>query len=304
MKQSKYIWFDGKLVPWEQATVHVLSHALHYGSSVFEGIRSYDTPNGPAIFRLGEHVRRLFDSARIYRMEIEHSQAEVEEACRQVIRENGLKSAYLRPLVFRGYESLGVAANTPIHTIIAGFEWGAYLGEEGLSQGVDVCVSSWQRPAPNSIPALAKAGGNYLSSQLVVGEARRNGYIEGIALDNEGFVSEGSGENIFFIRDGKIMTPPVSAGILPGITRTTIMQLAARRGWKVSEERIPREALYVADELFFTGTAAEVTPIRSVDRLPVGRGSRGPITETLQSDFFGLFNGSVQDSEGWLDIVS
>ncbi len=302
MKHSKYIWFDGEMVPWEKATVHVLSHALHYGSSVFEGIRSYTTPNGAAIFRLEDHIQRLIDSAKIYRMDLHYSRAQLEEACRLVVVENGLSSAYLRPLVFKGYGSLGVATqDVPINTIVAAFEWGAYLGEGGLSDGVDTCVSSWIRPSPNSLPAMAKAGGNYLSSQLIVEEANRNGYREGIALDCEGFVSEGSGENIFVVRNGKISTPPVSGSILPGITRHTVMTLAERRGLQITEERIPREALYIADEVFFTGTAAEITPVRSVDRMKVGEGKRGPLTEALQNDFFGLFDGSTPAPDGWLD---
>ena len=305
IKQSEFIWFDGELVPWQEAKVHVLCHGLNYGSSVFEGIRSYETQHGAAIFRLRDHIRRLYDSAKIHRLKMAYPQETVEEACRMVIARNGLSSAYIRPLVFRGFGSLAVVAeDIPVHVAVAAFEWGAYLGEDGLSQGVDTCISSWVRAAPNALPAIAKAGGNYLSSQLIGAEAARNGYAEGIALDHEGYISEGSGENIFVIRDGRISTPPVSASILPGITRQTVVELARRLGLDVHEERIPREALYIADEVFFTGTAAEVTPVRSVDRLQIGSGRRGPITEKLQKAFFGLFDGTTPDTNEWLDKVA
>jgi branched-chain amino acid aminotransferase len=302
--ESTYIWFNGELVPWEKATVHVMTHALHYGSSVFEGIRAYDTPKGPAIFRLQPHIKRLFDSSKIYRMELPFSQGQLEEACRLVVRENGLKNAYLRPLVWRGYGELGVfPLRSPVEVMIAAMQWGAYLGAEGLEQGVDVQVSSWTRMAPNTLPAMAKAGGNYLSSQLVVMEAVRHGYAEGIALDVNGQLSEGSGENLFVVRDGVIYTPPVTAALLPGITRDSVMTIARYLGYEVREQSMPREALYLADEIFFTGTAAEVTPVRSVDRLPVGAGGRGPITTAIQKTFFGLFNGETEDRWGWLTYV-
>lgn len=304
MNATKHIWFNGELVPWDKATVHVMTHALHYGSSVFEGIRCYNTPNGPAIFRLAPHTRRLFDSCKIYRMELPYTPEQINEACRAVISQNGLTSAYLRPLVWRGYGEIGVMPlKNPIEVMVAAIEWGAYLGAEALEHGVDVQVSSWNRVAPNTLPAMAKAGGNYLSSQLIVMEAVRQGYAEGIALDTNGVLSEGSGENLFLIRDGVIFTPPTTAAILPGITRNSIMTLAQKLGYEVREQNLPREALYVADELFFTGTAAEVTPIRSVDGIIIGAGKRGPITETIQKAFFGLFNGETRDQWGWLEYV-
>jgi branched-chain amino acid aminotransferase len=301
---TKYIWFNGELVPWEKATVHVMSHALHYGSSVFEGIRCYNTPNGPAIFRLAPHVRRLYDSAKIYRMELPYDPAQISEACKAVVRENGLKNAYLRPLVWRGYGEIGVfPLKNPVEVMVAAIEWGAYLGADALENGVDVAVSSWSRVAPNTLPAMAKAGGNYLSSQLVVMEAVRHGYAEGIALDVHGNLSEGSGENLFLIRDGVIYTPPITAALLPGITRDSVMALARELGYEVREQNLPREALYLADELFFTGTAAEVSPIRSVDQITIGAGKRGPITTAIQQMFFGLFSGETEDRWGWLDPV-
>jgi len=301
---TKYIWFNGELVPWENATVHVMTHALHYGSSVFEGVRCYNTPKGPAVFRLTPHTRRLFDSAKIYRMELPYSQAQISDACKAVVRENGLNSAYLRPLVWRGYGELGVMPlKNPVEVMVAAVEWGAYLGAEALENGVDVAVSSWTRMAPNTLPSMAKAGGNYLSSQLIVMEAQRHGYAEGIALDTNGNLSEGSGENLFVIRDGVIATPPLTAALLPGITRDTIMTLARELGHEVREQNLPREALYLADELFFTGTAAEVSPIRSVDGITIGAGKRGPITTSVQKAFFGLFNGETEDKWGWLEYV-
>ena len=305
IRESKYIWFNGEMVPWEKATVHVMTHALHYGSSVFEGIRAYETPQGAAIFRLREHIRRLFDSCRIYRMDPPFTPDQVFEACRAVVRENGLQNAYIRPLVWRGYGEMGLnPLRSPVEVMVAAMEWGAYLGAEGLEHGVDVHVSSWQRVAPNTLPAMAKAGGNYLSSQLIVMEAARNGYAEGIALDVHGWLSEGSGENLFLIRDGIIYTPPVTAALLPGITRDAVITLAQQLGYEVREQNLPREMLYLADELFFTGTAAEVTPIRSVDKLPVGSGKRGPITTAIQKAFFGLFSGETEDRWGWVTPVA
>jgi branched-chain amino acid aminotransferase len=307
LKKSRYIWHEGKLVPWESATVHVLSHALHYGSSVFEGIRVYKTPDGPVAFRLTDHVRRMFDSAKVYRMIIPYSRAQLIAACRDVVRENGLTDgAYIRPIAFRGYGSLGVAGNPeePAVCSVAAWEWGSYLGEGGLDKGVDVCVSSWQRVAPNTVPALAKAAGNYLSSILVTLEARRLGFAEGIALNNAGFVSEGAGENLFLVRDGVICTPPVASSILAGLTRDTVIRLARSLGLDVVEQQIPRELLYIADEVFLTGTAAEVTPVRSVDKITVGEGKRGPITEQLQRTFFGLFDGTTRDNHGWLEPIT
>ena len=305
LKTSKYIWHDGRLVPWEQATVHVLSHALHYGSSVFEGVRVYETPNGPMGFRLTDHIRRMFDSAKVYRMKIPYELPVLVEACKQVIRENGLKGAYIRPIAYRGYGEMGVAGNIedPARVSIAAWEWGSYLGEGGLENGVDVCVSSWQRVAPNTVPALAKAGGNYLSSALVTLEARRLGFAEGIALNSAGYVSEGAGENVFIVHGGRILTPPVAASILAGITRHTVVKLARATGLEVVEQDIPRELLYLADEMFLTGSAAEITPVRSVDRIPIGAGKRGPVTEKLQKMFFGLFDGTTEDRWGWLEPI-
>ncbi|HET9389358.1 MAG TPA: branched-chain amino acid transaminase [Steroidobacteraceae bacterium] len=303
---TQFIWFNGKLVPWEKATVHVLSHALHYGSSVFEGLRAYQTPGGVAIFRLREHTRRLYDSAKVYRIGIPFQPEQIKEACREVIRANNLaRGAYLRPIVFRGYGEIGVTPKNdpPTDVAVAAWEWGKYLGHESEAQGVDACVSSWNRVAPNTLPALAKAGGNYLSSQLIGAEARRLGFDEGIGLSTDGTVSEGSGENLFLVRDGVLLTPALAHSVLGGITRDTVMQLARERGLEVRECAIPRELLYLADEAFFTGTAVEITPIRSVDRLPVGAGKRGPITEALQGAFFGLFSGKTADKWGWLDAV-
>jgi branched-chain amino acid aminotransferase len=301
---SNYIWQNGKLIPWEAATVHVLAHALHYGSTVFEGVRAYPTPRGVAIFRLRDHTRRLFDSAKIYRIEIPYSQAEISAACKQIVTANDLlRGAYLRPFAFRGYGEIGVAPKNPppVETIVAGFEWGAYLGAEGLEQGIDVCVSSWQRLAPNTIPALGKAAGNYLSSQLISMEAKRLGFAEGIGLSVDGTVSEGAGENLFLIRDGVIYTPAVANSILQGITRDSVIKLARAHGFEVVEQSIPRELLYLADEIFLTGTAAEITPVRSVDRIEIGAGRRGPMTEALQAMFFGLFNGKTPDTWNWLE---
>ncbi|MFI4914545.1 MAG: branched-chain amino acid transaminase [Steroidobacterales bacterium] len=303
---TPYIWFNGKLVAWEKATVHVLAHALHYGSSVFEGIRAYDTPRGVAIFRLRDHTQRLFDSAKIYRIGLPFSAAEINAACRQIIAVNELRhGAYIRPVAFRGYGEIGVAPkiDPPVDVAIAAWEWGKYLGHESEEAGVDVCVSSWQRVAPNTLPALAKAAGNYLSSQLISQEAKRLGFAEGIGLAPDGTVSEGAGENLFIVKGGELLTPSLAHSVLSGITRDTVMKLARERGLTVREASIPRELLYLADEIFFTGTAAEITPIRSVDRIEIGSGRRGPITELLQQAFFGLFTGATVDTWGWLDYV-
>ena len=290
-KNPAVIWSNGKLIPWESATVHVSTHALHYGSSVFEGMRCYDTPKGPALFRATEHMRRFIDSGRVYRMQMLGLE-ELIEACKLTVRENSFRDAYLRPLAFRGAGPLGVnGSKIGIDTIIMAMQWGTYLGAGALENGVDVGISSWNRPGPNTIPQGAKAGGNYLSGQLIAMEAERLGYHEGIALDVEGTVSEGSGENIFVIRDGVIVTPPSASSILPGITRDTLITLAKEAGYEVRQERIVREALYMADEIFFTGTAAEVTPVRSVDRIQVGAGKRGPVTEKLQKMFFDSVKG-------------
>jgi branched-chain amino acid aminotransferase len=302
LKPTEKIWHNGRFIAWQDATMHVLSHVVSYGSSVFEGLRCYQTPSGPAVFRLSEHVRRMFDSARIYRMnEIRFSQEQIAEAILELVRVNHMDSCYIRPIVLRGYGEMGVNGQAnPIDVYLACWEWGQYLGEAALAKGVDVCVSSWTRIAPNTLPALAKAGANYMNSQLIKMEAISNGYTEGIALDASGYVSEGSGENIFIVRDGKIITPPMGNSALMGITRDCIFKLAAELGIEIHEGQVPREMLYIADEIFFSGTAAEITPIRSVDRIQVGCGSRGPITEKLQKAFFGIITGSAEDRFHWL----
>ena len=305
IKPASLIWHNGELVPWEKATIHVLTHGLHYGSSVFEGIRAYATPRGTAVFRLASHLRRLYESARIYRMEIPYTPEQLTGVCREVVRANSLRSAYIRPIVYRGFGSLTVVPgdDCPIEVAVAAIEWGAYLGKEALEQGVDVCVSSWTRLAPNTMPSLAKAGGNYLSSQLIGMEAKRHGYVEGIGLDSQGNLSEGAGENLFLVRDRIIYTPPLTASVLPGITRDSVITLAHHLGYEVREQALPREMLYVADEVFFTGTAAEISAVRSVDGLTVGAGGRGPVTTALQKAFFGLFNGETEDRWGWLELI-
>ncbi len=299
---SKLIWMNGKLVPWDEARIHVLSHVVHYGSSVFEGIRCYDTKRGPAVFRLREHVRRLFDSAKIYRMPLPFSVDQVVAACLETVKANGFRACYIRPVAFRGYGDVGVnPLGCPVDVVVAAWGWGAYLGTEALERGVDVQVSSWTRLAPNTLPAMAKAGANYANSQLIKMEALANGFSEGIALDSHGYVSEGSGENLFLVRDGRIVTPPLGASILPGITRASVIVLARELGLEVAEQRIPREALYVADEIFFTGTAAEITPVRSVDRVEVGPGRPGPITKKIDAAFRAILSGDVTDRHGWLE---
>ena len=303
MQYPEWIWHDGAIKPWAEATTHVMSHALHYGSSVFEGIRSYDTPDGPAIFRLTDHVRRLFASARIYDMALPYSLEEINAACREVLRRNGLGKAYLRPVAYRGLGGFGLSADTPIQVAVAAWPMGAYLGAGVLEDGIDACVSSWQRFAPNTIPAGAKAGGNYLSGQLVAREARRLGFGEGIALASTGLLSEGAGENLFLVFDGALHTPPVSAALLNGITRHTLATLARDAGIAVVERDLPREYLYLCDELFMCGTVAEITPIRSVDGKPVGSGRPGPVTRRMQDLFFGLFDGHTPDRHGWLEPV-
>jgi branched-chain amino acid aminotransferase len=306
LKTSQFIWHDGELLPWEEAKVHVLTHALHYGSSVFEGIRVYKSPDGPVGFRLTDHMKRMYDSAKVYYLEIPYSLELLIAACRDVVLKNGLlEGAYVRPLAFRGYGEMGVAGAppAPASVSIAAWEWGSYLGDGGLENGVDVCISSWQRVAPNTIPTMAKAGGNYLSSILVTLEARRLGFTEGIALNTSGYVSEGAGENVFIVRDGTIYTPPASASILPGLTRNAVMTLARTLGYTVLEQDLSRESLYLADEFFLTGTAAEITPVRSVDKITVGSGKRGPVTANLQEKFFGLFDGTTADEWGWLEPI-
>jgi branched-chain amino acid aminotransferase len=302
--KSESIWFNGKFVPWDEAKIHVLAHVVHYGSSVFEGIRAYQTPKGPAILGLTPHVKRLYNSCKIINMPIPYTQEQIAQAIIDTVARNKHNSCYIRPLVFRGYEVLGVdPRNCPVEVIIATWEWGAYLGADALEKGVDVGVSSWRRMAPDTHPAMAKIGGNYVNSQLVVMEARRHNYVEGIVLDFQGYVSEGSGENIFVVMGNKIYTPPVGNSILTGITRSFAITLAEEKGYKVVEQQIPREMLYIADELFFTGTAAEITPIRSVDGTQIGSGSRGPVTEQIQSDFFAIITGETPDRHGWLTPV-
>jgi branched-chain amino acid aminotransferase len=302
---TEKIWHNGRFIRWEDATIHVLSHVVHYGSSVFEGIRCYSTPAGPAIFRLREHVRRMVDSAKIYRIEnLGFSAEELGEAMLELVRVNGMDACYIRPIAFRGYGDVGVnGMKNPIQVYMACWTWGKYLGDEALAEGVDVCVSSWTRLAPNTLPSLAKAGANYMNSQLIKMEAITNGYSEGIALDSGGFVSEGSGENIFVVRDGKVLTPPLGASVLPGITRDSLLTLARELEIPVVETIIPRELLYIADEVFFSGTAAEITPIRSIDRITIGKGRRGPVAEALQKAFFGIVNGARPDVYGWLSPV-
>ncbi len=298
------IWFNGQLVDWDDAKIHVLSHVVHYGSSIFEGIRCYETAKGSAVFRLDEHVNRLFDSAKIYRMDIPYTHEQIKEAILETIRVNQLSACYIRPVVFRGYENLGVdPMGCPVDVVIAVWEWGEYLGEAALKNGVSVCTSSWNRMAPNTFPALAKAGGNYLNSQLVRIEANANGYDEGIVLGTDGLVSEGSGENIFVIKNGSIYTPESCFAILPGITRHTAITLIRDLGMRVEQRGIPREFLYIADEVFFTGTAAEITPIRAIDQVPIGCGQCGPITAQIQDAFFAVVRVEAEDRHGWLTFV-
>jgi branched-chain amino acid aminotransferase len=301
MHYPDWIWHNGSIKPWAEATTHVMAHALHYGSSVFEGIRCYQTPNGPAIFRLTDHNRRLFASARIYEMALPYTLEQINAACREVLAANDHATDYLRPVAYRGLGGFGLSADTPIDVAVATWKMGAYLGADVLDAGIDACVSSWQRFAPNTIPAGAKAGGNYLSGQLVAREARRLGFGEGIALASTGLLSEGAGENLFLVFDGALHTTPVSAALLNGITRNSIITLARDAGIEVVERDLPREYLYLCDELFMCGTAAEITPIRSVDGRQVGAGKPGPLTRQLQDLFFGLFDGRTPDARGWLE---
>jgi branched-chain amino acid aminotransferase len=297
----KKVWMNGRLVDFADAKIHAFAHVFHYGSAMFEGARVYKTRRGPAAFRLDEHIKRLYDSCRVYRMEIPYTREEFQSAIFETVRANAFEDCYIRPVVYRGMGALGVNPfKSSIDVLIAVWRWGQYLGEDAIESGVDVCVSSWNRMAPNTFPAMAKATGNYLNSQLIKMEAITNGYTEGIALDNAGRISEGSGENIFLVYGGKILTPPLSGTILPGITRDSVITLARDAGFTVAEQQVAREMLYVADEVFFTGTAAEITPIRSVDRIPVGAGSRGPVTHRLQKDFFALLKGEAEDRYGWL----
>jgi branched-chain amino acid aminotransferase len=302
--KSDVIWMNGKLVPWDDAKIHIASHVIHYASAVFEGVRCYNTPEGPAVFRLDAHTERLLNSAKIYRMDVPYTFDQLQQAQLETVGANRLDACYIRPIVYRGYGTLGVnPLPCPVDVAIMVWDWGRYLGKEALEQGVDVRVSSWTRIAPNTLPAMAKTAANYMNSQLIKMEALKEGYVEGIALDADGFLSEGSGENLFLVRKGTLFTPPLVASVLPGITRDCVMALARRLGIKVVEERIPREALYVADEVFFSGTAAEITPIRSVDKIQVGAGRRGPVTEALQRAFFDVIECRVPDEFGWLTPV-
>lgn len=302
--KSEWIWHNGKFVKWDEANVHITTHALHYGSSVFEGLRSYKTKSGPAILGLTPHVQRLFDSCRIVRMDLPYSQEQIASAIIETARRNGREACYIRPLAYKGSGTIGLdSRGSPTELAIMVFELGRYLGEDAYEQGVDVMVSSWRRMAPDTHAAMSKSGGNYVNSQFVTMEAADNGFAEGIALDVSGFVSEGSGENVFLVRRGVIYTPPVGASILLGVNRDYVITIARDLGYEVREQMLPREMLYVADELFFTGTAVEVSPIRSVDRIKIGNGSRGPITKKIQDQFFGIINGDIPDKYGWMTQV-
>ena len=304
IQKAEKIWYNGEFVPWEDAKIHVLSHALHYGTSFFEGARCYETSRGPACFRLDDHLKRMIDSMKIYRTESPYTLTQLHDAVLETIRANGFKSCYIRPIVFRGYGELGVnPVHCPLDTVIAVWGWGAYLGAEALDNGVDVCVSSWNRLAPNTMPNMAKCGGNYLNSQLMKMEALANGFDEAIGLDTNGMISEASGENIFVVHRGILYTTPVGSSILNGITRHSIITLANDMGMRIVEQNLPREMLYIADEVFFTGTAAEVTPVSTIDKIPVGEGKRGPITGRLQEAFFDIVSGKTEDRWGWLTFV-
>jgi len=302
--KSDKIWMNGTLVPWDDAKIHIGSHVIHYGSAVFEGVRCYATPDGPAVFRLDAHTERLFNSAKIYRMDVPYSPADMNRAILETISANQMEACYIRPIIYRGYAQLGVNPfPNPVDVAVMVWDWGRYLGSEALEKGVDVRVSSWARIAPNTLPAMAKSAANYMNSQLIKMEAIKEGYAEGIALDSEGYISEGSGENIFLVKNDTLVTPPLVSSVLPGITRDSVMALARRQGIPVVEQMMPREMLYIADELFMTGTAAEITPIRSVDRITVGRGARGPVTEALQRAFFDVIECRVPDEFSWLTFV-
>jgi branched-chain amino acid aminotransferase len=303
IQKTDKIWHNGKLIPWDDATLHVMSHVVNYGSSVFEGVRCYAPPSGPAIFRASEHMQRLIDSARIYRIEAGFTRDQLVRGMTELVQRNGVWPCYIRPIILRGYGEVGVNPfNSPIEVYICNYPWGKYLGADA-SEGVDVCISSWTRIAPNTLPAMSKAGANYMNSQLIKMEAIVNGYAEGIALDNHGYVSEGSGENLFVVRNGVLHTAPLANSILPGITRDSVLQIARELGIAISEQVIPRELLYIADEVFFTGTAAEVTPIRSVDKITVGTGKIGPVTKSIQQEFYGIVRGEKPDRHNWLTHV-
>ena len=305
LPEVEWIWRDGEFIPWGEAKVHVLSLAVQFGSSVFEGMRCYETPRGLAIFRLQAHLRRLFDSCRVYRIELPHSADDLAAACTAVVERNGLSECYVRPTIVRGYGSSSMVPDeSPVETYIAAWPWGAYLGEEALTQGVDVCVSSWQRMQPNTFPAVAKAAGHYTNAQLIKMEAIAHGYVEAIALGPGGLVSEGSGQNLFLVRDGTLIAPAIDGTALPGITQNSVLTIAEDLSIPVVRQAVPRETLYTADELFFTGTATEVTPIRSVDRITIGEGRAGPITMQLQQQYLAVVHGKVPDKHGWLTYVN
>ncbi|HUG55067.1 MAG TPA: branched-chain amino acid transaminase [Vicinamibacteria bacterium] len=302
--KSDLIWMNGTLVPWDDARIHIGAHVVHYGSAVFEGVRCYRTPEGPAVFRLDAHTERLFNSAKIYRMDVPYTRDELARAQVETVAANRMEACYIRPIVYRGYGQLGVNPfPCPVDVAIMVWDWGRYLGKEALESGVDVCVSSWARIAPNTLPAMAKTAANYMNSQLIKMEAVKLGFVEGIALDADGYLSEGSGENLFVVKDGTLLTPPLSSSVLPGITRDCVVQLARRLRIPVEEARMPREMLYVADEVFLTGTAAEITPVRSVDKIVVGGGGRGEVTAALQKAFFDVVECRVPDDLGWLTPV-
>jgi branched-chain amino acid aminotransferase len=303
IQKTEKIWHNGKLIPWDSAQIHVMSHVIHYGSSVFEGVRCYALPNGPAIFRAQEHMQRLLDSAKIYRIDVDFTREELVAGMAEVVKNNGIGPCYIRRIVLRGYGEAGVIPfNSPTEGYICNYPWGKYLGTDA-TKGADICVSSWTRIAPNTLPAMAKSAANYMNSQLIKMEAIVNGYVEGIALDANGYVSEGSGENVFVVRNGVLNTAPLGNSVLPGITRDSVLQIARDLGIPVAEQGIPRELLYIADELFFTGTAAEVTPIRSVDKISVGKGQVGPITKAIQKEFYAIVNGEKPDKYKWLTPV-
>jgi branched-chain amino acid aminotransferase len=303
IQKTEKIWHNGKLIPWDDAQVHVMSHVVNYGSSVFEGIRCYAPPSGPAIFRAQEHTQRLLDSAKIYRIDVDFTREELISGMLELVKNNGVWPCYMRPIILRGYGEAGVNPfNSPTEVFICNYPWGKYLGSDA-GQGVDVCVSSWTRIAPNTLPAMAKSGANYMNSQLIKMEAIINGYVEGIALDANGYVSEGSGENVFIVRNGTLQTAPLGNSVLPGITRDSVLQIARGLGIPVAEQGIPRELLYIADEAFLTGTAAEITPIRSVDKISVGKGVTGAVTKAIQKEFYGIVHGEKADRFGWLTPV-
>jgi len=304
IQATEKIWHNGKMIPWQDAQIHVMSHVINYGSSVFEGIRCYAPSGTPAIFRLREHMQRLMDSAKIYRIEIDYSLDELCSAALKLVAENGVWPCYLRPIVMRGYGEAGVNPfNSPTEIYMTNYPWGKYLGHGDVSEGVDACVSSWSRIAPNTMPAMSKAGANYMNSQLIKMEAIVNGYVEGIALDVNGYVSEASGANIFIVRKGRLLTPPLGNSVLPGITRESVLTLAEDIGLPVVEQMIPREMLYLAEEVFFCGTASEITPIRSIDKISIGNGVAGPVTLSLQREFFGIVNGTMADRHNWFTKV-